>query len=153
MYKSLNELPNNLRLAKIVNFKIIPEIFEFDDVYQAVHPKAKFWRFWAKNCKKSDVKHSTEKPILLNFVNLSPPFRPRLRCCDHMKASQLILKANQLTKKLRQSLNLSKVTNKKGTRTHFYFWINLEKSCQVFAVVPLFMLHRNKSPRSVLQKS
>ena len=31
-----------------------------------------------KNCAKSPVKHSTEEPILLNFVNLSPPFRPRL---------------------------------------------------------------------------
>ena len=31
-----------------------------------------------KNCAKSAVKHSTEEPILLNFVNLSTTFRPRL---------------------------------------------------------------------------
>ena len=50
----------------------------FDGEYPAVHPKAKFWRFSVKNCKKSAVKHSIEKPILFNFVNLSPTFCPRL---------------------------------------------------------------------------
>ena len=50
----------------------------FDGAYQAVQPRAKFWHFLVKNCKKSAVKHSIEKPILLNFVNLSPTFCPRL---------------------------------------------------------------------------
>ena len=34
--------------------------------------------FWQKVAKKSVVKQSTEKPILLNFVNLSPTFCPLL---------------------------------------------------------------------------
>ena len=34
--------------------------------------------FFSKNRKKSAVKDSIEKPILLNFVNLSPTFCPRL---------------------------------------------------------------------------
>ena len=50
----------------------------FDGEYPAVHSRAKFWRFLVKNCKKSAVKHSVEKPILLNFVNVSPTFCPRL---------------------------------------------------------------------------
>ena len=54
----------------------------FDGKYPAVQPKAKFWRFLLKNCKKSSVKHSTEKPILLNFVNLSPTFCPRFQDCS-----------------------------------------------------------------------
>ena len=65
------------RLKKLVNFKKILEMLGFDGEYQSVHPKAKFWRFLVKNCKKSAVKHSIEKPILLDFVNLSPTFCPR----------------------------------------------------------------------------
>ena len=65
-------------LRKLGNFKKIPEIRGFDGEYPAVNPKAKFWRFLVKNCKKSAVKHSVEKPILLNFVNLSSTFCPRL---------------------------------------------------------------------------
>ena len=41
-------------------------------------PKAKFWHFLWKNCKKSAVNHSIKKVILINFVNLSPTFCPRL---------------------------------------------------------------------------
>ena len=48
--------------------------------YPAVQPKAKFWRFLVKNHKKSAVKHSIEKPILLNFVNLSPTFVQDCSC-------------------------------------------------------------------------
>ena len=36
--------------------------------------EAKFRRFFVKGCKKSALKHSTEKPILLNFVSLSTTF-------------------------------------------------------------------------------
>ena len=53
-------------------------MFGFNGEYPAVHPKVKFWRFLLKNCKKSAVKHSIEKSILLNFVNFSPTFCPRL---------------------------------------------------------------------------
>ena len=78
MYELPHELPNDLRLRKLGNFKKIPEMLGFDGEYPAVQPKAKFWHFLVKNCKKSAVKHSIEKPILLNFVNLSPTFCPRL---------------------------------------------------------------------------
>ena len=40
----------------------------FDGEYSAVQPKAKFWCFLVKDCKKSAVKHSIEKPILLKFL-------------------------------------------------------------------------------------
>ena len=49
-----------------------------DGEYPALHPKANFLRFLVKICKKSAVKYSIENPILLNFVNLSPTFSPRL---------------------------------------------------------------------------
>ena len=63
---------------KLGNFKKISETLGFDGKYPAVHRKVKFWCFLVKNCKKSAVKYSIEKPILLNFVNLSPAFCPRL---------------------------------------------------------------------------
>ena len=56
--KLSDELRNDLRL-------------EFDGKYPAGHPKPKFWRFSVKNRKKSAVEHFIEKPVLLNFVNLS----------------------------------------------------------------------------------
>ena len=49
----------------------------FDGEDQAVHAKAKFWRFSVKNRKKSPVKYSKEKPIFLTFMNLSSTFYPR----------------------------------------------------------------------------
>ena len=61
-------------LRKLGNF----EMLAIDCKYPAVQSKAKFWRILVKNCKKSAVKHSIEKPIFLNFVNLSPTFCPRL---------------------------------------------------------------------------
>ena len=63
---------------KTYDLRKIPEMFGFNDEYPAVHPKAKFWHFLVKYCKKSTVKHYIEKPILLNFVNLSPTVCPRL---------------------------------------------------------------------------
>ena len=62
---------------KLGNFKKIPEMFEFDGEYAAVQPKAKFSRFSLKNCKNSAATHSIEKPIMLNFVNLSTAFCPQ----------------------------------------------------------------------------
>ena len=49
----------------------------FDGEYLAVHQKAKFWRLLVKNRKKSAVKHSMDKLILLSFVNFSATFCPR----------------------------------------------------------------------------
>ena len=58
----------------------------FDGDYPAVQSKAKFfWRFLVKNHKKSVVKHSIEKSILLNFVNLSPTFCLRLKVWNMFK--------------------------------------------------------------------
>ena len=50
----------------------------FDSEYPAMQLQAKFWRFLVKNCKKSAIKYSIEKPILLTFVSLSQTFCPRL---------------------------------------------------------------------------
>ena len=58
-------------LRKLRNFKENSKMIGFDGEYPTIHPKTKFWRFLVKNCKKSAVKHSIEKHILLNFVNLS----------------------------------------------------------------------------------
>ena len=65
-------------LRKLGNFKKITEMLGFDGKYPAVHPKAKIWRILVKNCTKSAATHSIEKPVLVNFVNLSPIFCPRL---------------------------------------------------------------------------
>ena len=46
--------------------------------YPAAHLKVNFCCSLAKNCKKSAVKHSIDKPILLKFINLSPTPSPRL---------------------------------------------------------------------------
>ena len=54
---------------------------ELDHYHQKVNvrvAKRVAERFLAKSCKKSVVKQSIEKPILLNFVNLSPTFCPLL---------------------------------------------------------------------------
>ena len=56
----------------------MPEMLGFHGEYPLIHLKAKFWSFLVKNCKKSAVKHSLEKPIFLNFLNLSPTFCPIL---------------------------------------------------------------------------
>ena len=65
-------------LRKLETFKKISEMLGIDDQFPAIQTKAKFCCFLVKNCKKSAVKHSIEKPILLKFVNLSPSFCPRL---------------------------------------------------------------------------
>ena len=64
-------MPNDLTLRILGNFLKILEMLGFDGEYPAVQPKAKCWHFLVKNCKKSVVKYSIEKPILLNFVNSS----------------------------------------------------------------------------------
>ena len=50
-----------------------------DSKYPAGHPKTNLWRFSVKNSKILTVEHFIlEKPIWLNFVNLSTIFCPRL---------------------------------------------------------------------------
>ena len=51
----------------------------FDGGYPTVHLKPNIWRLFVKNCKQSAVKDSIKKHNLLNFVNLSPTFSPRLQ--------------------------------------------------------------------------
>ena len=46
-------------------------MLKFDEEHSAGHEKAKFLHFSVNNRKISAVKHFTERPILLNFVNLS----------------------------------------------------------------------------------
>ena len=64
-------------LGKFEKFEKIPEMLGSDGKYPAHHPKAKLSRFLVKICKKSQVKHSIEEPILLNFMNLPTIFCPR----------------------------------------------------------------------------
>ena len=86
----------------------IPEMLGFDGEYPAVHPKTKFWLFSIKNRTKKAVKHSIEKVILLNFVNLSTTIFPWLWRCSIKK---VLLKISQipLEKNLCRSLFLDKV--------------------------------------------
>ena len=65
-------------LRKLRKFKKIPEILGLDGEYPTVHPQFEFWCVLVKSCKKSNVKHSIENPLLLNFVNLPSTFCPRL---------------------------------------------------------------------------
>ena len=65
-------------LRKLGNFKKVPEILRFNDNYPTGHLKVKFEHFLVKSWKKLALKHSIEKTILLNFVNLSTTFCPRL---------------------------------------------------------------------------
>ena len=39
------ELPNDLRLRKLENFKKRPEMIGFDSEHPASHVKDKFWKF------------------------------------------------------------------------------------------------------------
>ena len=65
-------------LRQLQNFKEIPEMLGFDSKHPAGHPKVQFLRILVNHCKKSAVKHSIEKPIMLNFVNFSTTFYLRL---------------------------------------------------------------------------
>ena len=60
----------------------------FDGEYPDFQEKTKFWRFLVKICEKSAVKHSIEKPILLNFVNFSLIFCRRLHAVCKNKKDQ-----------------------------------------------------------------
>ena len=51
-------------------------MFGFDGKCSAGHPKAKF-RLFSLIARVSALKHFIEKPILLNFVNLSTALCPR----------------------------------------------------------------------------
>ena len=65
-------------LRKLENFKKVLGMFGFDGEYLAGHPKIRFLAFLLKSLKKSAVKHSIQKPILLNFGNLFTAFCPGL---------------------------------------------------------------------------
>ena len=67
-------------LRKLGDFKKISEMLLLVGEYHPFTQKPNFDAFLVKNCKTSAVKHSIKKPILLNFVNLSPTFFPRLYC-------------------------------------------------------------------------
>ena len=43
MYELPHEMPNTLRLKKVVNFKKITEMLGFDGEYPVEHPKGRFW--------------------------------------------------------------------------------------------------------------
>ena len=81
MYELPHELPNDLKVRIFGNQEISENPLKCLDLMASTQPaiqKPNFDVFRAKNCKKSTVKHSIEKPILLTFVNLSTTFYPRL---------------------------------------------------------------------------
>ena len=66
MYKLLNELANDLKIRTLGNFKKILEMSGIKDKSPSGHLKSKLWQLHHKIAKKTpDLKHFTEKPILL----------------------------------------------------------------------------------------
>ena len=57
-------------LMKLGNFKKIPEVLAFDGEYSAGHSKRRILTLVLEKSKKSAIKRSIEKTILLNFANL-----------------------------------------------------------------------------------
>ena len=75
---------------KLENFQKIPEIPRIDSKYQAWSPNQKILKVVLENSEKSAVKHSIQKPILLNFLNLSTIFSPRLKIESQVQSYQNI---------------------------------------------------------------
>ena len=66
-------------LRTLGNFKEIPETLGIDrKVFSRPH-KRQISTVVSQNCEKSAVNHFIEKPMLVNFVDLSTIFRPRLQ--------------------------------------------------------------------------
>ena len=80
MYELPHELPNDLRYGNLRNSEISGKSVKCLDLMVSTQPATQEANFGicAKNHKKSAIKHSIEKPILLNFVNLFTIFCPRL---------------------------------------------------------------------------
>ena len=68
----------DLNLRKLGNFKEPPEMLGIDGQVDSQPSKRHILTVVPQNCKKSIVKHSTEKPMILYFVDLSIVFCPRL---------------------------------------------------------------------------
>ena len=96
VYELPHELASNLRLRKFQENPWNAWIW----LWVLSRPtKSQILTYLVKNRKKSAVKHSIQKPILLNFVNLSPTFCSRLHvgirnissdaCYDHTKHYQV----------------------------------------------------------------
>ena len=80
MHKIPSEMLNDLKtydLRKLGNVKKIPEMLAIDGKVLSQPPTN--FDSCATNCQKSAVKHAIAKPILLNFVDLSTIFFPRLQ--------------------------------------------------------------------------
>ena len=58
-------------LRELGNFMRIPQIYVSDGKVLSLTPHNHNLTVVLTNCKKSEVKHSIEKPMLLNFFNLS----------------------------------------------------------------------------------
>ena len=95
----------------------------FDGEYPTVHPKAKFLRFLVNNCKKSAVKHSIENPIVLNIVNLSLTFCPRLwKKCNQKRVQQQksATWSNTKKNKTRKQCNVKRVPHDRSATEKRY---------------------------------
>ena len=63
----------------------------FNGKCPAVYPKRQILNFLLEKHKKSPVKHFLEKPILVNFVNLSSVFRPTLASIFRSRLSHILI--------------------------------------------------------------
>ena len=79
----------------------------FNGEYPVLQPNAKFRQFLIENRKKSAVKRSIEKPILLNFINLSLTFWPRL---SEQTKIPLATRSRLLNFSFFEAFNISKVS-------------------------------------------
>ena len=77
MHDFPHELPDDLKVRILGNLEMSRKSLSkkiLDGEYPFVHPRVNCRPFFGKNHKKLHVKYSIEKPILLNFVDLSHTF-------------------------------------------------------------------------------
>ena len=73
-----HKLSNNLRFRILGNMTEISEMLGIDGKVLGQPPKKQTLTVVLQNLGKSAAKHSNEKPMLLNFLNLSTIFSPML---------------------------------------------------------------------------
>ena len=85
MYELHHELPKVAQrlktydLRKLGNFKKIPDMFLTNDKVLRPPSKRQILTVVLQNCEKPAVKHSIGKPMLLNLVDFTTRFFPRLQ--------------------------------------------------------------------------
>ena len=95
VYELPHKLPNNLRLRILGNQENSRKSLKCLDLMVSTQSFNQKPNFLVKSCKKSAVKHCTEKPISLNFVNLSAAFCPRLQVINNEATKENYNKRNK----------------------------------------------------------